>query len=232
MNKLKFLTILFFVLFIISLPLSTIWPRMFSTLLLIEDLIIFIGIFFFLKDLKVKRIGKIRVESVQYPFTYVLRAYTSPKKMWIVFDEKTKRFRPADFRDTPIRVFLIILLGSALMYTSYLIAFTITQVPILIPFRIIVLFLFFFMGLYSISLSIYRLFSLKNKNADTILRFLNREKMIIDMIKKGKLYVHVTPNFLLKDGFVDSIEFILVEKLELDRLEKILIETARMIQKL
>ncbi len=46
------------------------------------------------------------------------------------------------------------------------------------------------------------------------------------------LYVHVTPNFLIKDGFVTSVEFILMEKVELERLEKVLINTAKLIQKL
>lgn len=232
MNKLQFLLITFFVLFILSLPIAYVSPQTFSILLIVDDIVIAVGLYIFLNNLKVKKIGKIRIESVQYPFTYVLRAYTSPKNLWIVFDEKTKRFRSADWRDTPIRVILIMLLGSSLIYTSYLIVLTIAQVPILIPFRIIVLFMFFFMGLYSLSLGLYRLFSLKNKNANKVFGFLNKNKILINLIKQGKLYAHVTPNFLIKEGFVDSIEFILVEKLELDRLEKILIETAKMIQKL
>ena len=232
MNKVKFLFITFFVLFILSLPMASISPWTFSMLLIIEDLIIAVGLYVFLNGLKVKKIGKIRLESVQFPFTYVLRAYTSPKNLWVVFDEGTKRFRSADLRDLPVRVIIVMLLGSALIYTSYLIMFTILQVPILIPFRLIVLFTFFFMGLYSICLGLYRLFSLKNKNAEKIFRFLNRSKLVLDLIDRGKLYVQITPNFLLKEGFVDSIEFILVEKLELERLEKILTDTARMIQKL
>jgi hypothetical protein len=223
---------MFFVLFILSLPVSTVSWQTFSILLIIEDLIIAVGLYVFLNNLKIKKIGKIRLESIQYPFTYVLRAYTSPKSLWIVFDEKTKKFRAADWRDLPVRVIIVTLLGSALMYTAYLILFTITQLPILIPFRLVVLFLFFFMGFYSICVGLSRLFSLKNKNADKVFKFLNKSKLLINLIEKERLYVQISPNFLIKEGFVNSIEFILIEKLELEKLEKILTDTARLIQKL
>lgn len=232
MNKLKFLMVTFFVLFVLSLPVSIISPQTFSVLLIVEDLVIAVGLYVFLNGLKTKKIGKIKIESVQYPLTYVLRAYTSPKNLWIVFDEKTKKFRAADWRDLPIRVILVTLLGSAMVYTAYLILFSIMQVTFLIPFRLVVLFLFFFIGAYSIGVGLNRLFSLRNKNADIIFKFLNKSKLLIDLVRKGKLYVQISPNFLVKDGFVNSIEFILIEKLELDRLEKILVDTARMVQKL
>jgi len=232
MNKLKFLTILFFVILIISFPVSVISNSTFSMLMIIDALVVAVGIFVFLSNCKIKKIGKIRIESVQYPFTYVLRAYTGPRSLWIVFDEKVKRFRAADWRNLPIRVILVTLLGAGLIYTSYLIWFTIAQIPYLIPFRLIVLFMFFFMGLYSLCLGLYRLFSLNNKNADKICKFLNRNKILINLINKGLLYVQVSPNFLIKEGFVNSVEFTLVEKIELEKLEKILIDTAKMIQKL
>lgn len=232
MNKLKFLMITFFVLFIVSLPVSTVSTQTFSILLIVEDLVIAVGLYVFLSHVKIKKIGKIRIESVQYPITYVLRAYTSPKNLWIVFDEKTKKFRAADLRDLPVRVIIVMLLGAFLIYTSYAILFTITQVPVLIPFRLVVLFLFSFMGLYNLFIGVNRIFSLRNKNADKVFRFLNKSKLLINLIEKEKLYVQISPNFLFKGGFVNSIEFVLIEKLELDRLERMLVDTARMVQKL
>ena len=186
----------------------------------------------FLSGCKFKKIGKIKVESVQYPLTYVLRAYTKPHNLWIVYDEGRKKFRAADWRNLPVRVILVTLLGMFLLYISYLIWFTLFQTPLLIFFRATVLFLFLIIGLYSLCVGLYRLFSLKNEKADKICKFLNKNKILKDLIKKGMLYVQITPNFLIKDGFVTSVEFILFEKLELKKLEKILIDTARLIQKL
>jgi hypothetical protein len=232
MNKLKFLTITFFVVLILSFPVSLISIQTFSMLLLIDALVILVGLYIFLSGCKIKKIGKIRVESIQYPFTYVLRAYTKPKNLWIVYDEKMKRFKAADWNNLPVRVILVTLLGLFLLYTSYLIWFTLFQDLYLIFFRSIVLFLFLVIGLYSLCLGLYRLFSLKNEKAPEICKFLNKDKFLINLIRKGMIYVQITPNFLIKDGFVNSVEFILFEKFELKRLEKILIDTARLIQKL
>jgi hypothetical protein len=81
-------------------------------------------------------------------------------------------------------------------------------------------------------LGLGRLFSLGNKKADKICSFLNRNKILINLIKRNILYVRISPNFLIKEGFVNSVEFILAENVELKRLEKILIDTARLIQRL
>jgi len=232
MNNLKFLMIAFFVILILSFPVSFVSRQMFSILLLIEALIIAVGLYMFLSGVKVKKIGKIRVEFAQYALTYVLRAYTKPHNLWVVYDEGKRKFRAADWRNLPIRVILVTLFGMFLLYVSYLIWFTLFQVVFLLPFRAVVLFLFLIVGLYSLSVGLYRLFSLKNEKADKVCKFLNKKKFLINLIKKGILYVHVTPNFLIKEGFVTSVEFISLEKLEDKKLEKTLIDTARLIQKL
>jgi len=232
MNKLKFLLIAFFVILILSFPVSLISAQTFAMFMIIDALVIAVGLYIFLSGHKVKKIGKIRIESVQYPLTYVLRAYTDPKNLWIVYDEKTKKFRTADWGNLPVRVFLTILISLFMIYTSFLIWFTITQAIYLIFFRATVLFLFFFVGLYGLCVGLYRLFSFNNRKADKICSFLNRNKILSSLIEKGVLYVQVTPNFLFKEGFVNSVEFVLVEKVEPERLEKILTETAKLIQKL
>jgi hypothetical protein len=232
MDKLKFLFIIFFVILILSFPISLISPQKFAILMVIDALIIALGIHIFYSGYKVKKIGRIKIESAQYPLTYVLRAYTDPKNLWIVYDEKTKKFRTADWSNLPVRVFLAILISLFLIYTSFLIWFTIAQDLYLIFFRATVLFIFFFVGLYGMCVGLYRLFSFNNRKADKICSFLNRNKILSSLIEKGILYVQVTPNFLIKEGFVNSVEFILAEKVELERLEKILIETAKLIQKL
>ncbi|NIM46648.1 MAG: hypothetical protein GTN40_00605 [Candidatus Aenigmarchaeota archaeon] len=232
MNKLKFFMITFFVVLILSFPVSFISRQLFSILLLIEALIIAVCLYWFVSGVKIKKIGKIRVEFVQYPLTYVLRAYTKPHNLWIVYDEGKRKFRAADWGNLPIRVILVTLFGIILLYTAYLIWFTLFQVVFLILFRALILFLFLVIGLYSLSVGLYRLFSLKNEKADKVCKFLNKKKFLINLIKKGMLYVHITPNFLIKEGFVTSVEFILLERPEDKKLEKALTDTARLIQKL
>jgi len=232
MNKLKFLMIAFFVILILSFPVSIISRQIFSILLLIEALIIAVGLYMFLSGVKVKKIGKIRIEFAHYALTYVLRAYTKPHNLWVVYDEGKRKFRAADWRNLPVRVILVTLFGMFLLYTAYLIWFTLFQVTFLIPFRLLILFLFLVLGLYSLCVGLYRLFSLKNEKANKVCKFLNKKRFLINLIKKGMLYVHVTPNFLIKEGFVTSVEFILLEKPKDKKLEKVLIDTARLIQKL
>ncbi len=186
----------------------------------------------FLSGVKVKKIGKIRIEFAHYALTYVLRAYAKPHNLWVVYDEEIGKFRAADWRNLPVRVILVTLFGMFLLYTAYLIWFTLFQVAFLIPFRAVVLFLFLLVGIYSLCVGLYRLFSLKNEKADKVCKFLNKKRFLVHLIKKGILYVHVTPNFLLKEGFVTSVEFITLKKIDDKRLDKALIDTARLIQKL
>ncbi len=61
MNKLKFLMIAFFVILILSFPISLISAQTFSMFMIIDALVIAVGIYIFYSGCKVKKIGKIRV---------------------------------------------------------------------------------------------------------------------------------------------------------------------------
>ena len=164
--------------------------------------------------------------------TYVLRAYLKLKHIWVVYDEQRRLFRPANWMDLPVKVILTTLFGIGLLYTSYLIWFTITTALSLLIFRINVLIIFLVTCFYCLCIGLSRLFSLGTKKAEEAAKILNRNKVLRDLTKKGKADIEITPNFLIKDGFVTSLEFIVSDKLEIEKLNKILVEVAKSIEKI
>jgi hypothetical protein len=225
MTKLKILTAAFFVVLISSLFFIN-NALLFSSAVLISDVLLIVGLYVFLSGYRIKRVGKNVLESMEYPFTYVMRMYTKPKNLWIKFDYNHRKFTAVGW-GSMTRVAVIFLFGAALIFTSYLILFTITQAVFLIVFRSILLFIFLIVGLYSLFLGLYRFFSIETKRGEKVCRFLNRNKFLIRLIENGTLFVQITPNFLLKEGFVDSVEFILSDKADMKRLEKVLIGTVK-----
>ena len=73
---------------------------------------------------------------------------------------------------------------------------------------------------------------LRSKNADSVSKLLNKNKFLRELVRREKAYVEITPNFLIKDGFVTSVEFIVSEKLEIEKIEKNLIEIAKSVEKI
>jgi hypothetical protein len=230
--KLKVLMIAFFVFLILSFPFVFSYPMVASILLMMSSLTLAIGLLIFLSECKTKKVGKIKTEFAHFPMTYVLRAYLKQKNLWVVYDEYKKSFRPADWRDLPIKVILVTLFGMGLLYTSYLIWFTLAQDLSLLLFRAVVMFIFLVIGLYGLLIGLSRLFSLRSKNADSVSKLLNKNKFLRDLVRREKAYVEITPNFLIKDGFVTSVELIVSEKLEIEKLEKNLIEIAKSVEKI
>ena len=232
MLKLKVLTAAFF----IALMSSFFFignTALFSGTILLSDSILAIGLYIFLLNHTTKKVGKIRIESTHYPFTYVLKSYAKPKNVWAVFDYKMKKFRPVEWGHVPLMSFALIVLGSFLIYTSYLIVFTLGQVMFLFVFRSLILFLFLVMGMYTLFMGLYRFFSVNNEKAKKVAKFLNGSRFLINAIQAGRMYVQVTPNFHLKQGFVDSVEFVMCDKGEdIKRLEKILADTTSLINHL
>ena len=206
-------------------------PLLFTSFMIVSDILLIIGLYIFLSGYKAKKVKGILVEHVVYPFTYVIRAFCKPKRLWIVYDYKMRKFRSVSLRHPPIKPILAMILGAFLVFTSYLIALTLTQSMSLLIFRLIILVLFFVIGLYGLLVGLYRMFSYTSKNADKIAKFLNKDRYVRSLIEKGDLYVQISPNFLLKEGFVDSVEFVLSDKADAKRLEKVVMETARMINK-
>jgi hypothetical protein len=230
MKELKVTVAIFFALIVASFAFMR-DPVAFTTMVVLSDITLIVGLYIFLSSYRKKKVGKIIVEHVQYPFTFVVRAFCRPKGIWIVYNYGKKKFMSVGWKSLPLKSILAMVIGAFLIFTSYLISMTITQVMSLIVFRLIILFLFFVIGLYSLLIGLYRLFSFTNKNADKVCSYLNKNRYLRSLIEKGMLYVQISPNFLFKEGFVDSVEFVLSDRAEHKKMEKIVIDIARLIDK-
>ena len=148
------------------------------------------------------------------------------------YDYKKKKFIPATWRHLPLKAVFTLILGAFLLCVSYLIMLTINQAIHLIFFRGILLFIFFLVGIYGLLLGLYRLFSIGSKKVGAMCKLLNKQRFLINRIEKGNLFVQITPNFLIKEGFVNSVEFIMSDEKEVKKLQKILLDIARKINRL
>jgi len=230
MLKLRIIIVAFFILFLSSFFFVG-TPRAFSYILLESDILMIVGLYVFLSNHTTRKVGRIKIESTHFPFTYVMKTYTKPKNVWVIFDYKIRKFRPVDWTHVPLKSFLPILIGAFLIFTSYLMVFTLWQAMFLFIFRSLLLFLFLVLGLYSLFIGLYRFFSVNNEKAKTVAKFLNRSRLLINAIEAGRLFVQVTPNFHLKDGFVDSVEFVMSDNSDVKRLEKILADATSVVNK-
>ena len=223
--------VLFFIFLILTLIFFN-YPALAAATSFLSALIAAIGLFQFLSELKTKRIGKIKIEEVMFVRNFVFRAYTKVKDIWIVYDKKTKMFRTADFRELPVRAGLTILLGLVFLYISYLMLSTITQALELLLFRATVLIIFLTVGFYNFFVGLARISSIKTENSIKVCKFLNKNKALKNLIERGKISFEITPNFLLWNGFVTSIEFISHKKIETKSIEKILVQIAKILEKI
>jgi hypothetical protein len=208
MYKLRVLVVLFFVFLIFTL-IFRYYPVLVAVTSFLSALIAAIGLFHFLSELKTKKIGKIKLEEVTFIRNFVFRAYVKAKDLWIVYDKRAKMFRTADFRELPIKTGLIILVGLLLLYISYLILATITQSLEFLIFRAVILIIFLTIGFYNFFVGLARISSLETENSIKVCKILNKNKAFKKFIEKEKAFFEITPNFLLWNGFVTSIEIII-----------------------
>jgi hypothetical protein len=194
-----------------------------------------VGLFQFLSEVKVKKIGKTRIEEVTFIRNFVFRTYTKIKDVWVVFDKRTKTFRPADFRELPVRTGITILIGMIFLYISYLMMLTITEtlgILILLLFRITLLIVFFVFGLYNFFLGVIRISSLRTENSVELCKLLNHDSRLKKFIESEKAIFEITPNFLLWRGLVTSVEIVSTNKIETKPIEGMLVEITKMIEKI
>jgi hypothetical protein len=234
MYKLRVLFVLFFVFLFFTIIFYN-YPTFASITAFIAALIAAIGLFHFLSEIKIKKIGKMRLEEVTFVRNFVFRAYTKIKNIWIVYDKRAKTFRPADFRELPVKTGITILIGVVFLYISYLMLSTITQtlgLLLFLLFRITVLIIFLTFGFYNFFLGLGRLSSLETENSIKICKLLNKNKSLKKFIENEKAFFEITPNFLLWNGFVTSVEIISTNKIETKPMEKVLVQIAKMIEKI
>lgn len=231
MNVLKPLAIAFLVLIVLTLLFVNFNRFMASIWCFLADFVLVIGFLYFLSKSEIKRVGKIKLEYIQFVRNFVARAFVKPKSLWIVYDDKKKLFRPADFRELPIRFGLLMIFAIILIYISFSILITLIYPVELFFIRLLILFMFLILGLYNLLVSVARLVSLENKGADKICNALNKKLSFKDFIRKGNVFFEITPNFLFTTGFVTSIELVIPRKIEISSVEKVLIQIAKIIER-
>jgi hypothetical protein len=223
--------ILFFVFLLFTLIFNK-YPVFAATTSILSALIAAIGLFHFLSEMKIKKIGKIKIEEVTFVRNFVFRAYVKVKDLWIVYDRRARMFRTADFRELPVKAGLTILIGLLLLYVSYLILSTISQSLELLVFRVLFLIIFLVTGFYNFFVGLSRISSLETENSVRVCKILNKNRALKSAIERGKMFFEITPNFLLWNGFVTSIEFISPKKINTKPIEKALVQTAKIVEKI
>jgi len=230
MYKLRVLMIFFFVFLIFTVIFYRNYPTFAAITSFLSALIVAIGLFHFLSQTKTKKIEKIRIEEVTFVRNFVFRAYTKIKDVWIVYDKRAKMFRTADFRELPLKSGLIILFGLLFLYVSYMILSTITQGLEFFAFRLIVLIIFLTIGFYDFFVGLARISSLETERSIRVCRILNKNRILKNLIEKEKAFFEITPNFLLWNGFVTSVEFTSSKKVETKAIEKHLIQITKIVE--
>jgi hypothetical protein len=229
MLKLRFLTISFALLLLFSLLAYWVSLALSSVLLFLSACILGIDLFLFVHNSKKKKIGKIKIEEVSFARRFIFRSYFKPKDMWIVYDRNQRKFRPADFRDMPIKVAVTFVIGLLFLYVSYLIFSNLFFYPQLLVPRALILIILFVIGFYDFFISSARFVALLNKRSRKVADNLNKNRSLKNFIRKQRAYVEVTPNLTL-DGSVTSVEIKTKKKFDTKRMEKVLLDISRKIR--
>ena len=230
-SKFPALMVLFFVFLMLTFIFLN-YPVLAAITSFLAALMVAIGLFHFLSELKTKIVGKIKLEEVTFVRNFVFRAYVKAKDVWVVYDKKTKMFRTADLRELPVKAGLIILLGLIFLYLSYLILATITQGLEFLIFRATVLVIFLTFGFYNFFVGLARVSSLETEDSIKVCKFLNNNRILKNFVNREKAFFEITPNFLLWNGFVTSIEFVAPKKIDTKAIERVLVQTAKIVDKI
>lgn len=230
MYRLRLLAVLFSVFVILTLLFSA-YPPIAAMTAFLSILILAAGLFQFLSQIKTKKIGGIKIEEVTFVRNFVFRSYVKSKDVWVVFDKKTKTFRNADFRELPLKSGMTTLVGLGFLYVSYLILSTLFQFTELLVFRSAVLIIFLTIGIYSFFIGLVRMASIKTESSIKLCKILNKSTALKNLVKRHNISFEITPNFLLWNGFVTSVEFVSSRKLDTKPIEKFLVQISRVIEK-
>jgi hypothetical protein len=177
----------------------------------------------------VKRSG-IRLEEVTFAHTFLFRTFFRPKDLWVKYDDRERKFRPADFRDMPLEVGMFFILGLFLLYTTYLMLTTLFYFPALDVIRIPILVIIAVIGIYSFFVSIGRIMALLNSGNKEVAKLLNKNRTLGAFIRREKAYAEVTPSFTL-EGFVTSFELVTKRKYDTKKFENLILDVSRTLNK-
>ena len=228
MLQLSFWTLLFLVLLLLSLLSYGVSLALSSILLFASAVVLSLELFMFLLKSKRRKVGKIKIEEVSFAKNFVFRSYFKPRDLWIVYDKREKKFRPADFRDMPLKVGVTIFIGLLFLYISYKIFSNLFYFPEIIVPRALILIILLVIGFYDFFIGSARVAALANKRNKFVSETLNKNRSLRNFIRRRNAYVEITPNLTL-DGAVSSVEIITKKKYDTSRIEKILIDISRRI---
>ena len=172
----------------------------------------------------------IRLEEVTFAHSFLFRTFFNPNDLWIKYDCKEGKFRPADFRDMPIEVGFFFILGMFLLYTSYLMLTNLFSIPAVDIVRIPILVIIAIIGIYTFFVSVGRVMALLNGKNKEVAKMLNKNRTLRAFAKRENAYIEVTPSFTLS-GFVTSLEFITKRKYDTKKMESLILEVSRMLNK-
>jgi len=85
-------------------------------------------------------------------------------------------------------------------------------------------------GFYNFFTGLGRISSLETENSIRVCKILNKNRALKNTIERTKTFFEITPNFLLWNGFVTSIEFVVPHKIETKAVEKVLVQVAKTVE--
>jgi Na+-transporting methylmalonyl-CoA/oxaloacetate decarboxylase gamma subunit len=195
-------------------------------------LVLMILLIQYLSDYERKIQKKVRIEFFSSFRNNILKAYLGPKNVWVVYDRAKKRFRAADFRDLPINVGVLGLFGLILLYIAYLIIIAVPYSTSLVIFRIVTSFALALVGFYNVFVAGDRFFALQSKKSENLSKRLNTMRSLRNFAVEKENNVEITPNFLLPDGFITSVEFLSKKDMDRKKLERILIDVSNRMKRI
>jgi len=114
MYKNRFLLSLFLGL-IILIPVFMGISNLFAGIVaILAVLVLMIAIVQFLSNYEDRSYKGTKIEFITFFRHHVLRTYLKPKTVWVVYDRIRMRFRPANFREFPIKVALSGIFGRSI----------------------------------------------------------------------------------------------------------------------
>ena len=229
MLKLGFSTLLFLSLLFLSLITYNFSMTVSAIFLFLSAAVLGIDLLLFLHKSKRKIVGKIKIEEVYFANIFVFRSFFKAKDMWIVYDKNDRKFRPADFRDLPLKVAMTFIVGLMFLYVSYLIFSNLFFFPEIFMPRLLVFIILVVIGFYDFFVSTARFVALLNKKNKYITDKLNKNKSLKNFIRRHDAYVEVTPNLTLS-GSMTSVEIITKKKFDTKKVEKLLLDVSRKIR--
>jgi hypothetical protein len=199
---------------------------------ILAALILLMALIQFLSNYEIRKYRGRKIEFITFFRHNVLRTYLKPKTIWVVFDKMRNKFRPANLREFPVKIGISGLFGSILLYMGYMILRSVPTSMVLVLFRIVTLSALFLFGFYSVFVSLARFMSLFNKKSGKLSKKMNRNRALVNFAIKRENTIEITPNFLITQGFVTSVELLSKKDMNRKKLENFVLNISKEVNRL